>query len=99
VSERGASRPAISTQFPELLVQAFKALPADASKREIGLVAKALLASEDEETLAILDKAAELGDAMDPLEELAVALGSGPSSALTWLPRLHAPARGQHGSR
>ena len=42
-------------RVPELLEQALRALPGDATKREIGLVAKTLLESGDEETLTLLE--------------------------------------------
>jgi hypothetical protein len=60
----------------DLLEQALRALPGDATHREIGLVAKTLIQSGDEETLGLLKRALEDKEVSKALDQEAAALGS-----------------------
>lgn len=66
----------------ELLERALVALGPAPSHRELELVAETLRASGDEEAIAALEAAADLGDAFEALVELAEASGVGPFTAL-----------------
>jgi len=66
------------SELPELLERAFLALSGEATRREFGLVAKTLLDSGDVETLDLLERAREGGEAKALLDREATALGSNP---------------------
>jgi hypothetical protein len=66
----------------ELLERAFVALGPGPKPRELSLVAETLRKSGDEEAIAALEAAADLGDAFEALVELAEASGVRPFTAL-----------------